>query len=261
MGDDDKFPTEPPPPYNALEDDEQKPKRKGSVGPRSFRGRIAAGILIVIPLAVTAFLVKIVFDWALKIGVRVVYFMSYAIWTISKTDAPPKWIDPEQAAWYEICIAVVLTVLMFYLLGWLGTNVAGRQLIGAAEALLERIPFIDTIYGSIKRMVWAMFGSANQGDSDKRVVMIDFPTENMKTIGFVTNTFTDLNTGNRYACVYVPTTPNPTSGYMEVVPIERITETDLTMEQALSMVLSGGATSPTEMRMKIPNYELLDRKS
>jgi uncharacterized membrane protein len=223
------------------------PGRRGSVAPRSFRGRIVAGLLLIVPLAVTVFLIRYIYDAALWVGVKLVYVISQGFWWAGVSDAPRK-IDLIDAKWYEKGIAVVLTVVMLYLVGWLGTNVVGRRIIELFEHLFERIPLVDTVYGSIKRMVQALSG-AGKGDGTQRVVLVDFPHENMKTIAFVTNSITDLTSGRKMLAVYVPTTPNPTSGYMEFVPEDKITYTDWTMDQAMSMILSGGATAPSEVHL------------
>jgi len=227
----------------------EHPKRKGSVAPRSFRGRLVAGILIIIPLAVTAILIKYVYSAALTVGVWIVYYCTYALSLAFEGVAKPTKIVPEEAEWQEIGVAVFLTIAMLYLLGWLGTNVVGRRLLDVVEGLLERIPLVDTIYGSVKRMVHALSGIGKADDSPQRVVLVDFPHENMRAIAFLTNEIVDVNSGQRLATVYVPTTPNPTSGYMEIVPVERITDTDWTMEEALSMILSGGAMARTRARL------------
>jgi uncharacterized membrane protein len=239
------------PPQGDTSHTSQIAKRIGtSVGPRSLRGRIVAGILIIIPLAVTAIVIRYVYSAALSIGIRLVYYVSKALFLLFDVGKEPKTIQPDQAAWHEITLAVVMTVLMLYLLGWLGTNVAGRRLIEFFESLLERIPIVDTLYVAVKRMVQALSGS-NKGEGDaQRVVLVDFPVEGIKALGFMTNEMTDSISGKRVATVFLPTTPNPTSGYMLVVPVERLTPTDWKMEEALSMVLSGGASAPKNMTIE-----------
>ena len=257
-----------------------KPKRRGSVAPRSIRGRIMAGVLFIIPLAVTAFLISFVYNQALAVGVRLINWFSRAVlWVfdaalgqpydvtaypaggtawyhdilraLSDAAQKPPTIDPSTAAWYQNLLAVVLTILMLYLLGWLGSNVAGRRLITMVESLVERIPFVDTVYPAIKQMVQAMSG-AGKGDSSQRVVLVDFPHENMQAIGFTTSIITDSTSGRKLAMVYIPTTPNPTSGYVLIVPVERITATSWTMEEALSVILSGGASAKPEVALFPP---------
>lgn len=239
-------------PGKAAEAASDRARRKGSMGPRSLRGRIVAGILLIIPLAVTAIIIKYVYTAALSVGVWLVWAVSLTLFRLFAIGKEPLRIDPSKAAWQEITVAVALTLLMLYMLGWLGTNVGGRRIIELIESLVGRIPMVDTIYVSVKRMVEAMSGVGKSGGTGQSVVLIDFPNEHMKTLAIMTNTITDSASGRRYAAVYVPTTPNPTSGYMELVPLERITGTDLTMDQALSMILSGGASSPETIRFMKP---------
>ena len=79
------------------------------------------------------------------------------------------------------------------------------------------------------------------------MVLIDFPNADMKTLGFVTKVVREVGTGRELAAVYVPTTPNPTSGYLEIVPVEKLTMTDWTVDEAMSVIISGGAVSPEEI--------------
>jgi uncharacterized membrane protein len=195
------------------------------VTPRSIRGRIVAGLLLIIPLAVTFWLVSFVYAAALWVGAHLVTWIGWA------------------------AVAVVLTVLSLYLLGWIGTNAVGVRIISLFEWLLERIPFVETLYVAVKRIVQALTGANRAGGNQQRVVLVDFPHENMKTLAFLTNIITDAASGQRYATVYVPTTPNPTSGYMELVPVDKVTPTDLTMEAGLSMILSAGASSPPTIHL------------
>lgn len=228
----------------------ERTKSKGAVGPRSIRGRLVAGVLIIIPLGVTAILMKYVYGVTLSVGATAVNWMArFFEWLFGTEPSKEAWIDPAEPKWWGITMAVGLTFALLYLLGWLGSNVVGRRFIDAIESLLERIPLVDTVYGAMKRMIQALSG-VGKAEKEQRVVLVEFPNENMKAIAFMTNTFTDLNSGQKFATVYVPTTPNPTSGYMEIVPIDRITQTDWGMEEALSMILSGGATTPPNVRLQ-----------
>lgn len=224
-------------------------KAKRSVSPRSIRGRIFAGLLLIIPLAVTFWLISFVYAAALWIGSNLIAWIAWAIvWAFGLAIEIPEF-HPDSATWYQSLIAVVLTIVTLYLLGWIGTNAVGARIIGLFESLLERIPLVETLYVAIKRIVQALSGSGRTGSSSQRVVLIDFPHENMRALGFLTNVITDTTSGQRYATVFVPTTPNPTSGYMELVPVERVTPTNLTMEAGLSMVLSGGASAPASVQL------------
>jgi len=89
-------------------------------------------------------------------------------------------------------------------------------------------------------------------DGTQRVVLINFPNEKMKAIGLVTRVIHEHGSGRELAAVYVPTTPNPTSGYLEIVPLDQITPTDWTVDQAMSFIISGGAVAPDSVPFDPP---------
>ncbi|MCG6117364.1 MAG: DUF502 domain-containing protein [Aquimonas sp.] len=138
-------------------------------------------------------------------------------------------------------LAVVLTLLSLYGLGWLANRVFGKRLLAALERLIDRIPLVKAIYGGTKKLLSVL---QTKPEGAQRVVLIDFPHAGMKVIGFVTRVIREEGTGRELAAVYVPTTPNPTSGYLEIVPVESLTPTEWTVDQAMAFIISGGAVSP-----------------
>jgi uncharacterized membrane protein len=154
--------------------------------------------------------------------------------------------DPEMlgwlgAPWVQTAIALVVTVGFVVLVGLLARRVVGQKLLAWLERLIARIPLAKTIYGSARQLLDLL---QTKPDGTQRVVLIDFPHNEMKSVGFVTRVLRDELTGAELAAVYVPTTPNPTSGYLEIVPVDRLTPTDWTVDQAMSFIISGGAVSP-----------------
>lgn len=143
-------------------------------------------------------------------------------------------------SWLISLIAFVITVAALYLVGFAANFVVGRRLIDGMERLIDRIPVVHTIYGGTKKLMSVL---QNKPSGTQRVVLIEFPSPDLKSIGFVTRVFHDAN-GRELAAVYVPTTPNPTGGYLEIVPIERLTATDWTVDQAMAFILSAGAVAP-----------------
>jgi uncharacterized membrane protein len=121
----------------------------------------------------------------------------------------------------------------------------GRQAFRLFEALLERLPFVAKVYTSVRQLLDTMMAKK---ESSQRVVLVDFPIPGQKSIGFLTRTLTDSTTGALLAAVLVPNAINPTSAFLQVLPIERVTDTDLTMEQAMSMLMTGGAVGPETIR-------------
>jgi uncharacterized membrane protein len=143
--------------------------------------------------------------------------------------------------WVQSLFALLATLVSIYLVGLLATRVFGQRILGAVESLIARIPLAQTIYGGAKKLLDIV---QTKPDGAQRVVLIDFPTQGMKAVGLVTRVFRNVTDGREYAAVYVPTTPNPTSGYLEVVPVENLTPTDWTMDQAMAFIISGGAIAP-----------------
>jgi len=109
------------------------------------------------------------------------------------------------------------------------------------EAVIARVPLANVIYTSARKLLDIL---QTKPGSTQRVVLIDFPHRDMKSIGLVTRVLHEEGTGRELAAVYVPTTPNPTSGYLEVVPVELLTPTDWTVDQAMGFIISGGAVAP-----------------
>ncbi len=144
-------------------------------------------------------------------------------------------------AWLQTIVALILTIFVLYALGWLTSRVIGKRLLALFDNTINRIPVVQTIYGAVKKLIVAL---SNKPENLQRVVLINFPSPEMKTVGFVTHVFQDAKTKEEIAAVYVPTTPNPTSGYMELVAVSKLIMTDWTMDEAMTFVLSAGSVAP-----------------
>jgi uncharacterized membrane protein len=147
--------------------------------------------------------------------------------------------------WLQPALAVLLTLAVLYVVGRVTSLVVGRQLFGFFESVLERLPFVAKVYTSVRQLLDSMM--AKKG-ANQRVVLIDFPIAGQKSIGFLTRTLNDATSGRPLAAVLVPNAINPTSAFLQILPIERVIETDLTMEQAMSMIMTGGAAGPDTIR-------------
>lgn len=146
-----------------------------------------------------------------------------------------------QQPWVLMGIALVATLGVILLSGVMARRVFGQRLLRWFEAFIARIPLANMIYGSARKLLDILQTSP---DGTQRVVLVDFPHTEMKSVGFVTRVIREQGTGRELAAVYVPTTPNPTSGYLEIVPVDKITPTDWTVDEAMSFIISGGAVSP-----------------
>jgi uncharacterized membrane protein len=204
---------------------------------RRFGQYVVSGILTIIPLWITLLVLEFVFRQLLRIGGPLIStFRSWlsALWPelASRVDWPLA----------DKILAVVLTIVIFYSVGWAVTRVIGRRMLEAFESMLNRLPLVQSIYGGVKKLISTL---EVKPEGVQRVVLIDFPSPEMKAVGLVTRIMTEKNTGQRLAIVYVPTTPNPTSGYLEIVPIERVIPTDWTLDEAMNFVISAGAVAPS----------------
>lgn len=149
--------------------------------------------------------------------------------------------------WFQSGLALVMTLIGLYLLGWAATQVLGKKLIALMDAVINRIPLVKKIYGATKQLISVM---QQRPEGMHRVVLIEFPTPEMKAVGFVTRIMNDEVSGEEVAAVYVPTTPNPTSGYLELVPVKRLVATDWTMDEAMTFIISGGAVGPDQFSFR-----------
>lgn len=204
-----------------------------------LRRNIVAGILTFIPIWVTVWVISFLVGILVALGSPIVSAFLSRLRTQSPTLA-----EGFSAPLFQATISITIVLAFLYLLGEVATAVAGRRLLVAFDYLMARIPIVQSIYGAARQLV-ASF--QNKPGSSQRVVLIEFPSPDMKTIGLVTRIFTDADTGDEIAAVYVPTTPNPTSGYMELIPTSRLTMLDWTINEAMTFVMSGGAAAPQKL--------------
>jgi uncharacterized membrane protein len=140
---------------------------------------------------------------------------------------------------------VVLSLLILLLTGLIAANLFGRKLVELWEQLLSRIPLVRSVYSAVKQLVETMF--ADNGNSFRKVVLVEFPRRGLWTLAFLTHDEqgpVQQATGREVISVYIPTTPNPTGGYFVLVPVEDVTEIDLSVDEGLKLLLSMGAVNP-----------------
>jgi uncharacterized membrane protein len=197
---------------------------------RSLQSQILAGILTIGPLFVTWLIFSFLFKTLAEAGLPAVHLLAALL--------PQRWLGQP---WMESLVAIILTLTVLYVVGRLTSLVIGRQAFNLFEALLERLPFIAKVYTSVRQLLDTMMAKK---ETSQRVVLVDFPIPGQKSIGFLTRTLTDAATGEQLAAVLLPNAINPTSAFLQVLPMSRLVETDLSMEQAMSMLMTGGAVGP-----------------
>jgi uncharacterized membrane protein len=205
---------------------------------RSLQRNILAGIITIGPLFVTYLIFSFLLGSLAKAGLPVVQLLAVLF--------PRAWLNQP---WLQSLTAIVLTLIVLYVVGRLTSLVIGRQAFSLFEAVLERLPFVAKVYSSVRQLLDTMMAKK---ETSQRVVLVDFPIPGQKSIGFLTRIMTDTTTGEVLAAVLLPNAINPTSAFLQILPIERVTDTDLTMEQAMSMIMTGGAVGPDAIRFTRP---------
>jgi uncharacterized membrane protein len=203
--------------------------------PLHLKRNLLTGLLAFIPVWITWVVFKFVFTLLAGVGAPVITGIIELIGLVSPHAASALYRD-----WLISILAFIMTLAALYALGLLSQVMIGRRVLSFVDGQLERIPLVHTIYGGTKKLMALM---RNKPAGTQRVVLIGFPSPEMKSVGFVTRVFIDAS-GREIAAVYVPTTPNPTGGYLELVPTDELIATDWSVDQGMAFLLSGGAVSP-----------------
>ena len=197
------------------------------------------GLLTLLPIWLTWVVIKFVFVLLSDISKPWVEPLSHRI-----AATFPQSLGWFNGLWVQDRVARAATLFGILAGGALTRRVVGQRLRRWFEALIARVPLANIIYTSARKLLDML---ETKPGSTQRVVLIDFPHRDMKSVGLVTRVIREEGSGRELAAVYVPTTPNPTSGYLEIVPVELLTPTDWTVDQAMSFIISGGAVAPDAM--------------
>ncbi len=198
-------------------------------GHRSMKRYLIAGLLVWVPLGIT------------------IWVLHFLLTTLDQTllllpDAvrPERWLG-----WRIPGLGVVLAFAILLLTGVIAANILGQRLIRLWEAILGRIPFVKSIYSSVKQVSDTLL--SDTGNAFRKALLVEFPHQDSWTIAFLTGAPAPAvarHLDEEYVSVYVPTTPNPTSGYFVMVPRSRTRELDMTVDEALKYVVSMGVVVP-----------------
>lgn len=194
-----------------------------------IRKYLIAGVLVWMPILATLFVVRFL----------------VGLMDVTLTVLPAGW-RPEALLGFPLPgLGAVLAFVVLMITGFLGTNLIGRQVVGGWEGLMRRIPFVRTVYGGVKTFAETLF--SDTGKSFKKVVAIEYPRREIWSVGFlVTESPGEIaeHARRELVGVFVPTTPNPTSGFIVFVPREDVVEMDMTVDQAMKMILTLGVVAP-----------------
>ncbi len=205
----------------------------------SLRRYLVAGLLIWVPLGVTLLIIAFLVD-----------LMDQTLLLL------PEAVRPDHLLGFRIPgLGIVLTAAVVIGTGMIVTNLFGQQLFEWGERVLDRIPLVRTIYASVKKLTHSIFSGS--GKSFRKVVLVEYPRKDMWSLAFLTGDGApEVNTrmGRQMVSVFIPTTPNPTSGFMLLVPREDVIELDMPIDDGFKMIISVGVVVPE------PTKELLVRQ-
>ncbi|MCZ8164707.1 DUF502 domain-containing protein [Silanimonas sp.] len=212
---------------------------------RKLRTWFLTGLLTLLPLWLAWFVISLLFTLLSDLSRPWVGPLLNGL-----AGAQPEVFGWATHPWVLPVVALVGTLLIILGVGALTRRVVGQTLLRWTEGLIARVPLVNVIYSSARKLLDLL--QHPPGGGAQRVVLIDFPHRDMKAVGFVTRTLREEGTGRELAAVYVPTTPNPTSGYLEIVPVDRLTPTQWTFDEAMAFIISGGAVAPKEVPFEGP---------
>lgn len=196
-----------------------------------IRRYFIAGLLVWLPLVAT----YVVLSFSIRLIDRSLLLL-------------PNSLRPENLIGFQIPgLGVILTLVLVLLTGLIVANFFGRKLVSAWESLLSRIPLVRTVYGAVKQVTASLFSDASQ--SFREVVLVEYPRRGLWMLAFVTGDtpkkFQQV-VGQDLINIYVPTTPNPTSGFYIMVPPSEVRRLNVPVEVGLKMILSAGVVNPLD---------------
>jgi uncharacterized membrane protein len=200
-------------------------------------GYLIAGVLVWLPVLATVWVLGFIID-----------LMDRTLWLL------PDAVRPKQLFGFDIPgLGIVFAFIVLVLTGLMVTNLIGRQIVDWWEELMQRIPLVRSVYGGVRSFTETVLSKS--GSSFRKVVMIEYPRTGMWSIGFITaDDIPEISakTGVTQVCVYVPTTPNPTSGLIVMLPRDQIIELDMSVDAAMKMIVTLGVVAPVVAPLNAP---------
>lgn len=197
---------------------------------RYLRRWLFAGLMVLVPLGITIFVVDFL----------------VALVDKSLLLVPPAW-RPEALLGFHIPgLGILLIILLLLGVGFLADSIIGSSVVRWAESMLGRVPLVRSVYSGAKQLADMVLGEG--GTSFRQVILVEYPRKGLWTIAFITGgPFKEARekTGRELVTTFVPTTPNPTSGFIMLVPREDVVTLNMTVEEAMRMIISLGVVTPS----------------
>ena len=197
---------------------------------RAFRNYLIGGLLVWIPIMITV--------WVFRFLTRIL--------DSSLLLLPPSWRPEALFGHYIPGVGIALSLFLLFGTGVVARNLFGKRIVTGIEDLVRRIPVVGAVYGGAKSFSETVL--TDKGRSFKQVVMVEFPRKGIFSVGFITSHELEevqAKTEQEVTCVFVPTTPNPTTGFIVLVPKDEVVMLDMTVDEAFKMLLTLGVVVPT----------------
>ena len=198
---------------------------------KELRHYFITGVATLLPLSVTVFVF-----WFIIVRLGNLFLPVFRM---------HPWLARHVPDWGATLSGFVLFLIIVLLTGWIASGLIGKLTLGWIDKILQRVPFVKSIYGSARQLTDAVFVSRS---SLRRTVIAEYPRVGMFAVGFLTSDDKiALADGRKALFVFFPTTPNPTSGWLALIPETEVTETSLTIEEGLKLIVSGGVIKPADI--------------
>jgi uncharacterized membrane protein len=217
---------------------------------QDLKNDLIAGLLVVIPLATTIWLTITVANWVINFLTR-----------IPKQLNPYDNLHPILVNLLNLVVGLTVPLLCILLIGLMARNIAGRWLLDFGEQFLQAIPLAGAVYKTLKQLLETLL--KDSGGKFRRVILVEYPRPGIWAIAFVTGTMSNeiqSQMARPMLSIFVPTTPNPTTGWYAIVPEDDVINVSLSIEDAFKVVISGGIVSPTASAISITMPTSLNNK-
>jgi len=212
-----------------------------------IRNRIFAGMVVLLPLLFTAYVIQSLGQWLYS---RTQAYLADDIKALIKRSPQMAWLENE---YFIYVIVIILSIFIIgsalYLTGLFSTAYVGRKIVAFGEWIISKIPVIGFVYNLVKQIISTMATQSDGKANIKKVVLVEYPHRGVYSVAFATGE-TVLSGNERRVSVFMPTTPNPTTGFLMMLRPEEVFETDMSIEQASKFLLSFGIMAPERMQLR-----------
>ncbi|TVQ48103.1 MAG: DUF502 domain-containing protein [Gloeocapsa sp. DLM2.Bin57] len=200
---------------------------------QDLKNDLIAGLLVVIPLATTIWLTYTIATWVINFLTRIPKQLN------------PFTLNPFLNNLLNFFVGLIVPLLFILIIGLMARNIVGRWLLGTGEQVLQAIPLAGSIYKTLKQILETLLQDSKT--KFRRVVMLEYPRKGIWSLGFVTGIVTpkiQSHLNQPLLSVFIPTTPNPTSGWYAIIPESEVMTVNISIEDAFKILISGGIVSP-----------------